>query len=61
MHHPKILRAARADVDRDAIRKTLEESRHPDTYSTWTEVELRDAFRRFIPEYTPHAKEITTP
>jgi FlaA1/EpsC-like NDP-sugar epimerase len=60
-HHPKILRAARADVDRDAIRNTLEESRCSDTSRTWTEAKLRDAFLRFIPEFTPHAKDITTP
>ena len=60
-HHPKILRAARADVDRDAIRTTLDESRCTNTTRTWTEAELFDALRHFVPEYTPYAKEISTP
>ena len=60
-HHPKILRATRANVDRDAIRRTLEESRCTHTSRTWSEADLFDALRRFVPEYIPYAKEITTP
>jgi len=60
-HHPKILRAARAEVDREAIREVLEQSLNPTSGLAWTESDIREAFGRFMPEYTPQTTETPTP
>lgn len=52
-HHPKILRAARAEVDREAVRQTLRESRERLSHSSWTEAATMDAFSTHLPEYQP--------
>ncbi len=56
-HHPKILRAARAEVDRDAVRLTLEEATAAMERHTWTEEDVRNTFTRHLPEYMPFVKE----
>ena len=48
-HHPKILRAARAEVDRAAIREQIEHS----SEEPWNENRVRTALAHLIPEYTP--------
>ncbi|MEC8757902.1 MAG: polysaccharide biosynthesis protein, partial [Bacteroidota bacterium] len=58
-HHPKILRAARAEVDREGVRHTLLDSLVEG--QAWTEDDIRTAFDRFMPEYTPHPQETPTP
>ena len=50
-HHPKILRAARAEVDREAVRQTLDRSLGSD----WNEEKVKDALGNHIPEYTPNS------
>mgnify|MGYP006238966745 FL=1 len=57
-HHPKILRAARAEVDREGVRHALRNSLPGG--NAWTEDDIRAAFDRFLPEYTPHLKETPT-
>jgi len=57
-HHPKILRAARAEVDREGVRHALRDSLAEG--QAWTEDDVRAAFDRFLPEYTPHLKETPT-
>lgn len=56
-HHPKILRAARAEVDREAVRATLDETRNAMDGGRWTEDGVREAFARHLPEYQPFATE----
>ena len=58
-HHPKILRAARAEVDREGVRHTLLDSLAE--RQAWTEDDIRTAFDQFMPEYTPHPQETPTP
>ena len=56
-HHPKILRAARAEVDREAVRMTLEEAQHAMEQHTWNTEDVRGAFARHLPEYSPFITE----
>ena len=57
-HHPKILRAARAEVDRDSVRHIIMDSLARG--NSWSEDDIRRAFDHLIPEYTPHPEETTT-
>ncbi|MCH1582710.1 MAG: polysaccharide biosynthesis protein [Flavobacteriales bacterium] len=57
-HHPKILRAGRADVDRDAIRNALAASQEAQEIGTWTDADARATFARHLPEYHPSEQEI---
>ena len=56
-HHPKILRAARAEVDRVAVRNSLETSVQLRNAGSWTPEDVRAAFARHLPEYLPSEKE----
>ena len=56
-HHPKILRAARAEVDREAVRMTLEEAQHAMEKHNWNTDDVRVAFARHLPEYSPFITE----
>ena len=60
-HHPKILRAARAEVDRDAIRTVLAEAQAQFQNRQWTASDILDTFRRHLPEYSPESIESTAP
>ncbi len=56
-HHPKILRAARAEVDREAVRATLHASNASHRDGTWTREHVMSAFARHLPEYAPSEPE----
>ncbi len=56
-HHPKILRAARAEVDREAVRTTLQISIQSRNDGTWTLAHVKSAFARHLPEYIPSEPE----
>lgn len=56
-HHPKILRAGRAEVDREAVRTTLDTSIQRRHEGTWTRLDVRTAFARHLPEYIPSEPE----
>ena len=60
-HHPKILRAARAEVDRAAVRSTLDASVQSRHAGTWTPLDVRAAFTRHLPEYIPSEPETSPP
>lgn len=60
-HHPKILRAARAEVDREAVRATLVAASNAIEDRLWTAHDVRAAFVAHLPEYTPATKEHSTP
>lgn len=60
-HHPKILRAARAEVDREAIRTVLAEAETRLQNGQWTAADILEAFRRHLPEYRPETLESSTP
>lgn len=59
-HHPKILRAARADVDRAAVRATINTSLEALPTMGWKAQEVREAFSRHLPEYHPAESSIQT-
>ena len=60
-HHPKILRAARAEVDREAVRSTLDTSVQMRNAGQWTPLDVRAAFTRHLPEYIPSEPETSLP
>ena len=60
-HHPKILRAARAEVDREAVRSTLDTSVQMRNAGQWTPLDVRAAFARHLPEYIPSEPETSLP
>ena len=59
-HHPKILRAARAEVDREAVRLTLENAAEAMAAGRWTRQDTLASFARHLPEYTPSEPEPST-
>ena len=59
-HHPKILRAARAEVDRAAVRATLDAASNVTEERLWTVHDVRTAFEAHLPEYTPANTEHST-
>ncbi len=59
-HHPKILRAARTEVNRDAVRTALDKARENLVTGTWSEKDVLATFEALIPEYTPSAEETPT-
>ena len=59
-HHPKILRAARAEVDRAAVRATLDTAKTASEDRLWTTHDVLAAFETHLPEYSPATKEHST-
>jgi FlaA1/EpsC-like NDP-sugar epimerase len=56
-HHPKILRAARAEVNRDMVRNTIADSQAALRQVPWTSEQVKLAFSRHLPEYKPSHKD----
>jgi FlaA1/EpsC-like NDP-sugar epimerase len=59
-HHPKILRAARSDVNREAVRSFLAQSTKAMVQGLWQDRDVLATFDVLIPEYSPFAEETPT-
>jgi FlaA1/EpsC-like NDP-sugar epimerase len=59
-HHPKILRAARTEVDREAVRAVLVQSSAALATGNWQERNVLATFDVLIPEYSPSQQETPT-
>ena len=60
-HHPKILRAARAEVNREHVRNTIRESQAALLDTPWTAENVKRAFSRHLPEYAPTSSDPIQP
>lgn len=59
-HHPKILRAARAEVNRRAVREVIRHSRSNIAGGHWTAADVLTALEHHLPEYTPATTQHST-